>query len=186
MEQQLDDEISLKELIERGREFYNYLISKWRVILLAGIIGGLAGFCFAWLKPIKYTAKISFVAEEGRSNVSGLASLAGQFGFDLGGSSGGGIFAGENLLIFLKSEGLIRETLLTPIDSVSKSTLADRYAEINEFKKGWSENKLIGNINFSKFPNGNFPRKEDSLMQILVGAISKELSVTRPEKKEPL
>ncbi|MFZ9695978.1 MAG: hypothetical protein ACO3AY_08905, partial [Chitinophagaceae bacterium] len=82
-----------------------------------------------------------------------------------------------------KSEGLIRETLLTPMDSASRSTLADRYAEINEFKKGWSENKQIGNIDFSRFTNGDFPRKEDSLLQVLVGAISKELSVTRPEKK---
>ncbi|MFM1858016.1 MAG: hypothetical protein RLZ05_1076 [Bacteroidota bacterium] len=183
MEQQLDDEISLKELIEKGRELFNYLINKWLVIFLAGIIGGLSGFYFAWSKPVKYTAKISFVAEEGRSSASGLASLAGQFGFDVGGSSGGGIFAGENLLIFLKSEGLIRETLLTPMDSVSNFTLADRYAEINEFKKGWSENKLIGNVDFSKFANGDFPRKEDSLLQVLVGAINKELSVTRPEKK---
>jgi len=183
MEQQLDEEISLKELIEKGQELFNYLLSKWLLIVLVGILGGVLGFIYAWSKPMKYTAKISFVAEEGKSSVGGLASLAGQFGLDLGGSSGGGIFAGENLLIFLKSEGLIRETLLTPMDSVSKSTLADRYAEINEFKKGWSQNKLIGNIDFSKFATGEFPRKEDSLLQVLVGAISKELSITRPEKK---
>jgi hypothetical protein len=183
MEQQLDDEISLKELIEKGRELFNYLLSKWAIILLAGILGGLVGFYFAWLKPVKYTAKISFVAEEGRSSSGGLASLAGQFGLDLGGSSGGGIFAGENLLIFLKSEGLIRETLLTTVDSTTATTLADRYAEVNELKKGWAKNNLIGPIDFSKYAKGEFPRKEDSLLQVLVGAIGKELSVTRPEKK---
>lgn len=183
MEQQLDDEISLKELIEKGRELFNYLLSKWLVIVVVGIIGGALGFLYAWSKPIKYTAMIGFVAEEGKSSVGGLASLAGQFGLDLGGSSGGGIFAGENLLIFLKSEGLIRETLLTPLDSTSTTTLADRYAEVNEIKKSWTENKNIGAIDFSAFTGGNLPRKEDSLLQGLVSAIGKELSVSRPEKK---
>jgi hypothetical protein len=183
MEQQLDDEISLKELIEKGRELFNYLLSKWMLIVLVGVMGGVLGFIYAWSKPIKYTARISFVAEEGRSSSSSLASLAGQFGLDLGGSSGGGIFTGDNLLLFLKSEGLIRETLLTTLDSISAQTLADRYAAINELKKGWSENKQIGEIDFSKYANGEFPRKEDSLLQVLVGAIGKELSVSRPEKK---
>ena len=183
MEQQLDDEISLKELIEKGRELFNYLLSKWLVIVVLGILGGLVGFFVAWSKPVKYTAKISFVAEEGRSSASGLASLAGQFGFDLGGSSGGGIFTGENLLIFLKSEGLIRETLLTPIDSTTTTTLADRYAEVNELKKGWAENKNIGSIDFASFNARDLPRKEDSLLQVLVDVIGKELSVARPDKK---
>lgn len=183
MEQQLDDEISLKELIEKGRELFNYLISKWLFILLAGIIGGLAGFYIAWSKPVKYSAKISFVAEEGRSSASGLASFAGQFGFDFGGSSGGGIFTGENLLVFLKSEGLIRETLLSPIDSTTTTTLADRYAEVSELKKEWAENKNIGTIDFSKFTNTNIPRKVDSLLQGLVEIIGEELIVSRPDKK---
>jgi hypothetical protein len=183
MEQHMDEEISLRELIEKGREVLSYLLSKWLLIVSFGIIGAIVGFFLAWIQPIKYTARTSFVAEESKSSMGGLASLAGQFGLDLGGSSGGGIFAGENLLIFLKSQSLIRETLLTSIDSTSKITLADRYAEVNELKSEWVENKKIGVINFSTYSNGNLPRKEDSLLQVLVDAIGKELSVIRPEKK---
>jgi hypothetical protein len=180
MEQQLDNEISLKELIEKLVSIWKYLLSKWLIIGMLGVMGAGIGFFIAWSKPAKYTARISFVAEEGKSSAGGLASLAGQFGFDLG---GGSIFAGENLLIFLKSEGLIRETLLTRFDSSSTATLADKYAEINEYKKGWLENKEIGAIDFSAFKEGNFPRKQDSLLQSLVGAIAKELAVARTEKK---
>ncbi|MBM3456805.1 MAG: lipopolysaccharide biosynthesis protein, partial [Bacteroidetes bacterium] len=147
----MNDEISIRELIEKLQSIWKYLLSKWLLIGVVGLIGAGIGFFIAWSKPVKYTAKISFVAEEGKSSVGGLASLAGQFGFDLGGGSGGGIFAGENLLIFLKSEGLIRETLLTKFDSTSAATLADKYAEINEYKKGWVENKEIGVIDFSAF-----------------------------------
>jgi hypothetical protein len=35
-----NDEISLKELIEKGKEWYSYLLSQWKIIVLAGIIGG--------------------------------------------------------------------------------------------------------------------------------------------------
>jgi len=183
MEPKLDDEISLKELIEKLLSIWKYLLSKWLLIGVVGLIGAGIGFFMAWSKPVKYTAKISFVVEEGKSSAGGLASLAGQFGFDLGGGSGGGIFAGENLLIFLKSEGLIRETLLAKFDSTSTATLADKYAEINEYKKGWVENKEIGIIDFSAFKEGSFPRKQDSLLQLLVAAIAKELAVARTDKK---
>jgi len=183
MEPKLDDEISLKELIEKLLSIWKYLLSKWLLIGVVGLIGAGIGFFGAWSKPVKYTAKISFVVEEGKSSAGGLASLAGQFGFDLGGGSGGGIFAGENLLIFLKSEGLIRETLLAKFDSTSTATLADKYAEINEYKKGWVENKEIGIIDFSAFKEGSFPRKQDSLLQLLVAAIAKELAVARTDKK---
>ena len=183
MEQQLEDEISIKELIQKGVQIWKYLLSKWLVLLLFGFIGCGIGFTIAWLEPIKYTARMSFVAEESKSGVGGLASLAGQFGFDLGGGAGGGIFTGENLLLFLKSEGLIRETLLTPFDSAKKITLADQYALTNDLKEGWSKNTAIGNVSFFKYANGSLPRKEDSLLQIIIGAVSKELSVVRPDKK---
>jgi len=183
MEPKLDDEISLKELIEKLLSIWKHLLSKWLLIGVVGLIGAGIGFFMAWSKPVKYTAKISFVAEEGKSSAGVMASLAGQFGFDLGEGSGGGIFAGENLLIFLKSEGLIRETLLTKFDSTSAATLADKYAEINEYKKGWVENKEIGIIDFSAFKEGSFPRKQDSLLQLLVAAIAKELAVARTDKK---
>jgi hypothetical protein len=35
---------------------------------------------------------MSFVVEEGKSSGGGLASLAGQFGFDVGGASGATLF----------------------------------------------------------------------------------------------
>lgn len=182
-QQQFDDEISLKELIDKAIEIWRYLLSKWMIIVFLGIGGAGIGFFWAGSKPVKYTAKINFVAEESKGGLGGLSSLAGQFGFDLGGGSGGGIFSGENLLIFLKSEGLIRETLLTPFDSTTNITLADKYAEVNELKKAWLKNEKIGAVNFFSFNNITLPRKEDSLLQTLVTSIGKELSVSRPEKK---
>ena len=179
-----DDEISLKELIEKIQQLWKFVLSKWMIILLAGIIGGLVGFFYAYKQPVKYIAKMTFVVEDAKSSGGGLASLAGQFGFDIGGGGGGSIFSGDNILLFLKSESLVRETLLTSIDEQSKVTLADRYAEVNKLKESWSKNEKIGNIQFSKFTIENLPRKEDSLLQrIESGIIKSELSIARPDKK---
>ena len=179
-----DDEISLKELIEKIQQLWKYLLTKWVIIVLAGIIGGLIGFFYAYKQPVKYIAKMTFVVEDAKSSGGGLASLAGQFGFDVGGGGGGSIFSGDNILLFLKSESLVRETLLTKIDEQSTTTLADRYAEVNKLKESWSKNEKIGDVQFSKFTIENLPRKEDSLLQSMEsGIITSELSIARPDKK---
>lgn len=178
------DEISLKELIIKIKSFWSFLLTKWLIIVLIGLLGGGIGFLYAYLKPIKYTSKLTFVVEEGKSGGGGLASLAGQFGFDLGGASGGGVFSGDNILLFFKSEGLCRETLITMYDSTQNVMLVDRYAEVTKMKKRWLKKKKIGAINFSKYRNGKFPRLEDSLMQEIVKDILKtDLSVSKPDKK---
>ena len=182
--QQETDEISLKELIVKIKSVWSFLLKKWLIIVLMGMLGAGIGFLYAYLKPIKYTSKLTFVVEEGKSGGGGLASLAGQFGFDLGGGAGGGVFSGDNILLFLKSEGLCRETLITMYDSTQNVMLVDRYAEVTKMKKEWLNNKKIGEINFSKYVNGKFPRLEDSLMQEIVkGILKTDLSVSKPDKK---
>lgn len=128
---------------------------------------------------------MTFVVEDAKGGSgAGLASLAGQFGFDVGGGGGGSIFSGDNILLFLKSESLVRETLLTSFDEKSGVTLADRYAEVNKLKEAWRKNKKIGEINFSKFKIEQLPRKEDSLLQsIEAGIIKNELAIAKPDKK---
>jgi hypothetical protein len=179
------DEISIKELIEKLQSIWKYLLTQWVKIILIGSIGGVIGFIYAYMQPVKYIAKMTFVVEDAKGGGgSGLASLAGQFGFDIGGGGGGSIFSGDNILLFLKSESLVRETLLTPFDEKGKSTLADRYAEVMKMKEGWSKNPKIGTVDFSKFKKGDLPRKEDSILQSIESSLIKgSLTIARPDKK---
>ncbi len=180
-----EDEISLKELIEKLQSLWNYLLTQWIKIVVVGLIGGLIGFGYAYMQPVKYIAKLTFVVEDAKGGGGGgLASLAGQFGFDVGGGGGGSIFSGDNILLFLKSESLVRETLMTPFDEKEGSTLADRYAEVMKMKEGWLKNEKIGQVNFSSFKSDNIPRKEDSILQsIESGLIKGSLVIARPDKK---
>lgn len=178
-----DKEISLGEIINKVKELSTFLLQKWYLIIIAVIIGAVIGLTYASLKPVKYTSRLSFVIEDGKSSGGGLASLAGQFGFDIGGG-GGSVFSGDNIILFLKSESLCRSTLLTSYDSAGNETLVDRYAEANDLKRKWLKEENIGQINFSKYKDGNFPRLEDSLIQVITKEIlTKELQVGKPDKK---
>ncbi|MFN3793384.1 MAG: hypothetical protein ACK4RX_01870 [Chitinophagaceae bacterium] len=186
--QQSSDEISLKELIQKIGDWYRYLKTQWWKIAIAGIIGGALGFVYAWMQPITYTAKTTFVVEDAKSGPSlgGLASLAGQFGVDVGGGGGGGLIAGDNILLYFKSESLAREVLLSPWDSAGKQSLADRYILTHGLQEKWAENKRIGNISFQvDLGDHRYTRLQDSLLQVIIsGAIlKKQFSINKIDKK---
>ena len=183
------DEISLKELIQKIGEWWAYLKTQWIKIAIVGFIGGCIGFVYAWMQPITFTAKITFVVEEGKSggsSLGGLASLAGQFGVDVGGSSGGGVLSGDNILLYFKSESLAREVLLSRYDSTSNKSVADVYAEVYELKKKWANNDKVGKVDFPpSIPmSKTYSRLQDSLIQSITAAILKtQFVVAKTDKK---
>lgn len=157
---------------------------RYKFIVL-GIIGAGFGALYAWTRPITYTSKLTFVVEEGGSGGGSLLSgLAGQFGFDLGGMSGtGGVLAGDNVQELLRSNKMIKNTLLTPYPADSSLTLADRYAETSDLSKPWAEKYNSGKI--IRFPaEGKYNRLQDSLLQVMMKTITEsELAVGKTDKK---
>ncbi len=186
--QQSSDEISLKELIQKLGDWYRYLKTQWWKIVIAGIFGGAIGFVYAWMQPITYTAKTTFVVEDVKSGPSlgGLASLAGQFGVDVGGGGGGGLIAGDNILLYFKSESLAREVLLSPWDSADKQSLADRYIQTHGLQGKWAENKGIGNMSFQvDYGKTKYTRLQDSLLQVIINEhiLKKQFGINKIDKK---
>ena len=157
-----------------------------RLLFLSAILGALLGLAYYLLKPVTYTARISFVVEDTKASGSGLMSaLAGQFGLDLGNIAGGsGILSGDNILELLKSRSLIKKTLLTPADSSSSRSLADVYADTYGWKKKWEQSSKVNKL--VQFPAGkeSYGRVEDSLLQRIVkNILEKELSVVKIDRK---
>jgi uncharacterized protein involved in exopolysaccharide biosynthesis len=184
------DEISLKELILKAGEWLRYLKTQWLKIVIAGIIGSIIGFAYAWIQPTIYTAKMTFVLEEGKSggglaSLGGLASIAGQFGVDVGSGGGGGLLSGDNILLYFKSESLAREALLSANDSSSKKSIADLYAEVYGLKAKWSKSEKIGNIDFQPASSKvKYTRLQDSLLQSIVkGILESRFTVAKTDKK---
>src|ERR1700761_8842661 len=139
----LDDdsgEISLKEFILKLGKWWGYLLSKWIIILIAGIIGGTIGLTYAYFKKPIYKAELSFALQDEKSN-GGLSSALGwasQFGIDLGGGAGGSEFSGDNLLELMKSRSMVEKALLTSVTIRNKKeTLAEYYIDFNKIRENW-------------------------------------------------
>lgn len=180
-----EDEISLESIFFKLKNWYYFLLTKWKVIFLAVMIGGIIGFIYAFMQKPKYIAETSFVLEDGEkggglSQYAGLASMA---GIDLGGGAGG-IFQGDNIIQLYKSRRMIEETLLT-LDTFDNKPqlLIDRYIGFNDLRNNWKDIEKLTNINFS-INKQHFSRLQDSVMGIIIGAINKNiLEVSKPDKK---
>jgi len=182
-----DNGISLKELLEKGKEWYYYLLFQWKIILIAGIIGGVLGLTYAFIKKPIYTATLSFALEDEKAGggLGGALGLASSFGFDIG-SSGGGIFTGSNLTELFKSRIMVEQTLLTPvIISGKKVSLAEMYIQNNEWRKNWSKIAKLKNIQFLPDSNRkNFTRVQDSILGTIYQNLSTgSLVVAQKDKK---
>jgi uncharacterized protein involved in exopolysaccharide biosynthesis len=185
---QENDEISLKEVILRIKDWWKYLFSKWIIILLAGLLGGGIGFIYAFIQKPTYVAELSFALEDDKAGggLGGALGIASQFGFDLGGSGGGGAFAGDNLVELIKSRSIIEKTLLSTLNINGKNqTLVNYYIEFSKLENSKSDLKEEGNIQF--LPNSDrskFTRQQDSLLGVFHKAfINGILSVEKKDKK---
>lgn len=182
------EDISIKELIHRVKVWGFYILNYWKIIIIVSFLGGIIGFFYASSQDPKYIAKTTFILEESKSNSSGLgnlASLAGQFGVDVGGGSSAGLLSGDNILLYFKSPSLAREVLLSNFNTTNNISIADEYAKVYDLKKDWSENKDIGSVNFPVAGQTiKYSRLQDSLLQVLVEAVLREnFNVARTEKK---
>ena len=94
------DEISIKQLIRKFRNLWKYLLSKWVLIVGLGVAGACVGLLIGWFSKPVYTATTTFVLEGGESSggLQQYAGLASMVGLDLGATTSGGIFQGDNII----------------------------------------------------------------------------------------
>ena len=177
-------EISLKELILKIKDWFSYIVSKWKIILLFCLIGSSLGYLYSVNKDTLYVAELTFAIEEDKPMGLG-GSLASSFGIDLGGSNTGGIFSSSNMLELFKSRRMIEKTLLTsvPLDDEIIS-FADMFITINDLDNKSlkiDKNKLL----FSQNKNRQeFTREQDSILGNIYSDITTNyLKVTQLDKK---
>ena len=178
------DEITLKELVLKGKEWFSYLWGyKWR-ILLAGLLGGALGFVYAkyFTKPT-YTSVVSFTLEQksggGAGALGGLASSLGLGDLPTGSSSG--MFGGENVLYLMKSNRIIHQSLKEAQADLKGDHLLNAYLK-NHFEKPIKEKKI------KLFPKNldsiTFSREQDSLLLLITKNIREEQVVAERQDKK--
>jgi hypothetical protein len=186
-----NEEMSFKDLVIKSKDWLQYLISKWKIIFLAGVIGGLIGLTIAWFDKPRYRATLTFAMEEdkggGGGGLSGALGLASSFGIDLGGAGGGGAFAASNLTELMKSRLIVEKVLLSPVEIKGKTiTLVEFYIQFNELRKSWDKKPELKNIQF--LPGDDrvkYSLQQDSILQKIHNSlIDKEhLNIVQKDKK---
>lgn len=187
METQNDD-ITLKELFDKAKELFQYLVTQWKIIVLAGIVGGSLGLTYSVIKEPVYTATLSFALQDDTASggsLGGALGLASSLGLDIGGG-GGGAFSGSNLNELFKSRTIVEQTLMQPVilekDTIS---LAEMYLRINGYRDNWKDDTKLNVIQFPPLTKRKyFTRVHDSIMGVLYTSLTKNnLTIAQKDKK---
>ena len=186
-QQQIDnDEISLKELIQKIQEWIAYLKTQWILIIGIAAISGIIGFVYASFQKPTYLATTTFVLEEDKGGgMGGAMGLASSFGFDLGGG-GGGLFTSSNIIELMKSRLVVEKTLLSPVQIGGKEiSLVEYYFKINKSHENWAKKISIDKINLPANANRSmFSLEQNSVLRtIAAGFIKKNLTIEQKDKK---
>jgi len=180
------EEVTMKEFITKSKEWYSYLLSKWKLFILVGLLGGAIGLTISLIEKPIYTASLTFVLEDQQTgDMSGALGIASMLGFDIGGS-GGGIFTGGNLIELFKSRKMVEQTLLSQAPGDDKSlSFAEMYIQVFNWRDGWEKNARLKSIHF--LPNVDrktFSREQDSIIGVMYESIiQNNLKVEQKDKK---
>ncbi len=135
-----EDEITLKELILKIKEFWGVLWQQKVWIIIVALL--FAGF-FAlktWIKPITFTAPLTFMVNEDEGNQMGaISGILGQFGLPGGGNSE---FNLDRILELAKSRRIVYPCLLEKANMDGQDDIiANHLIRIYDYHKKWSKSK---------------------------------------------
>lgn len=185
-ENQNTDEISLTDLIEKGKDWWKYFLSRWKTIVFFGFFGAFLGLNYSLFNKPVYTATITFALEDGQSGgLGGAMGFASAFGLDFGGN-GSSVFSGSNLNELFKSRYMIQKALVTEVNYLNKKmSLAEMYILLHDMRTKWQDNPNLKEIKFlANSDVEKYTRVQDSIMGRMYNDISENyLKVGQKDKK---
>lgn len=180
------EEITLKDIVKRIRQIIQYLLSKWIIILVAGVLGGTIGLLYASNSKPKYSASINFVLSNTSSSAGGLMGLANQFGINLG-NDNINAFSGDNIITLMKSRKMLQKALFGKTEKGKGSSLINVYVDYYEINKGWEKNERTKNAYPFPDDENNMTGVQDSLARsIYKDIVNSVLEVSQPDKRQSI
>lgn len=169
-------------VINNLNSIMRYILRRWWLFLIVGIMAGVAGIIYAASLRPEYKSHLTFALDDGdNGNIGNIMNLASQFGLSFGSTKD--IFSGDNILAIMKSRRMIEGVLLS-VDTLNNKpyTLIEYYLE----KEGkYKSNPKIKNIHF---PVGQlrttFSYQQDSLLYKTYQDFSdNHIIAQRPDRK---
>jgi hypothetical protein len=177
------DEVTIKELIGKGKEYLNECMDNWKIILL--FVFPLVSYQIfqRYTKPAYYPATLKFMINE--TKTSSISGLLGQFSGLVGGEEDNM----DKILELAKIRRTIRQSLLAQETIDGKNDyLANHLIRIENVHKIWDEDKQLKGFLFQN-PNLNQltpleNRAISELQQMLVGSESSKGLFTSSKNKK--
>src|SRR5882672_10993541 len=143
-------EFSPRKFLLQVQSAGRYIRSKWKMILLAGILAGLGGGVYSLFKKPVFVAEITFVLDEEATQAprSGLSVLGEELG--LGGADAGGVFSSPtNIAELMMSRLLVEKTLRSTVNVEGKKVLlADFFLDSLGYREKWMKKSPYYHLDF--------------------------------------
>ncbi len=167
------DEITLKELILKIKEFWNVLWEAKTWIILAAVIVGIIFAVRLYFSPQIFKANLTFMINEDEGNrLGGMANILGQFGFAGGGNSSE--FNLDKIVELSRSRRIIYPSLMDTIRSQEDEKLiGNAIIDVYDYHKKWSksDNEKIHNFYFINNEHEVFSNLENRVMKSLYSKV---------------
>jgi uncharacterized protein involved in exopolysaccharide biosynthesis len=181
-----EKEITLKDIVERTKQVVRYLLSKWVIIVIVGILGGTIGLIYAWNFKPRYSAALNFVlSANSSSGGGGLMGLANQFGINIG-NDNNNVFSGDNIIVLMVSRRMVQQALFGKPGG-RKESLINFFIKDNKMDEDWKDNQRTKNA--YPFPDdaNAMTMVQDSLARTIYKAITTSvLEVSKPDKNQSI
>jgi hypothetical protein len=179
------DDISLKDVARIINDWIKYLLSKWLIIVIIAVLGGVLGVVYAYFSKPKYSATLSFILANANQDNAGIMGLASQFGINLG-SGNNDVFTGNNIIALMKSRRMVQQALLKK-PAGSNTSLLNIFCRDNQLDEAWKKDKRLNNV--YPFPDSasQMSKLQDSIFRDIYDNIQKRLlDVSMPDKDKSI
>lgn len=166
---------SIKEVIKSIRNTISFLLSKWLIILILTIVGGVLGFLYTRSLKNKYEAVCSFVIDSKDKGAGGLGISV--LGLNVGGGSVDLFGDIENIKWLYLSNFLIEQTLMTDVErpNGTKTKLITWYIEQAGLKKDLDKSPKLKGVSFENATAiEKLSEPQSQVLKMCSGKISKE------------
>ena len=133
-----EDEITLKELILKAKEYFGEVVRNWKWVLLITILV-IAIFLYKAIStPDTYPAELTFmVNEDDGGGLGAMSAILGQFGFAGGGSESNNL---SKILELAKSRNIIQQVIFDTVSINGKEDLVGNHIiKLYDFHEKWED-----------------------------------------------
>lgn len=188
-----EESLSLNDIIKSLKVYRDFLLNRWWVVVICGVLGGVCGLVYACFRTTNYEARYVFTIGGSSSSSSQMGSISALLGL---GSNSMGAFSGDNILELFKSRSLVENTLLSPVEYNGDTITFMEYSLIcDSVRVACAEREVseedeteVISICDVEFPYGQerstFSRAQDSILLGKAGALlQKNVMVEKRDKK---